>query len=441
MKKFLAIVLTLAMALSLVACGGKTTETPAADEKEPAIEQPAATPAGDTYKIGVVLPMTGGSARMGELQYEGFKLFAEYYNEQGGIKSLDGAQIELILADSTGDPATGGSEAERLINNEGVDALVGPYNSSVGAVMQPIAEKYGVPFSVSNCTADNVQMTDGELKYTFRPNHSNSSNVGMMLDCFKFLGEKDSSIDMNSFAIIYENTDWGNSCIDTYANAMEAAGMEMKICESFESGSADFSTIVNKIKNADVGFIMPCMYVSDAVLFMNQYTEYGLTNPLIWAGGGILTDDFVSSVGDLAENQISLNGWCVDTMADSANPELCDWLGERCMEDTDSGLNENVANGWVAIGTLIQAVENAGTKDKDAVAQAMSELKLDRSSLALLLHAYQGIELTDVATWDGSGTMQNQNKYASGIMTQIIDGEYRQVYPDWSANPLVWPVA
>lgn len=443
MKKFLAIILTLAMALSLVACGGGKTEEPAKTDAPAKTEEPAKTEdsGADVYKIGVVLPMTGGSARMGELQFEGMKLFADYYNENGGIKSLGGAQIELILADSTGDPATGGAEAERLINNEKVDALAGPYNSSVGAVMQPIAEKYGVPFTVTNCTADNVQMTEGELKYTFRPNHSNSSNVGVIIDCIKFLQEKDSSVDLSSFALVYENTDWGMSCVDTYATALEAAGYEMKICESFESGSADFSTIVNKIKNAGVGFIMPAMYVSDAVLFMNQYTEYGLNNALIWAGGGILTDDFVASVGDLANNQITLNGWCVDSMADSANPDLCDELAEKCMADTGSNLNENVANGWIGVATLIQAVEDAATKDKDAVAAAMKALDLGRDSLALLLHPYQGIQMGDKATWDGSGTMQNQNIYSSGIMTQIIDGDYRQIYPDWSNNPVVWPIA
>lgn len=435
MKKLLAIVLTLVMTLSLVACGNKeATSNDASTETPP-------EPSGDTYKIGVVLPMTGGSARMGELQYEGFKLFAEYYNSEGGIKSLDGMQIELVLADSTGDPSTGASEAERLINNENVDALVGPYNSSVGATMQPIAEKYGVPFSVTNCTADNVMQSEGKLKYTFRPNHSNSSNVTTIVDCLEFLAEKDPSVDLSSFALVYENTDWGNSCMDTYAAALEAAGYEMKICESFESGSADFSTIVNKLKNANVGFIMPAMYVSDAVLFMNQYTEYGLTTPLIWAGGGILVDDFVASVGDLAENQISMNGWCLDTMADSANPELCDQINAQCIKDTGSEMNENVANGWIGIATLIDAVERAGTKDKDAVAQAMSETKLGRDSLALLFHAYEGIEMTDCPTWDGTSSMQNQNKYAACIMTQIIDGQYRQIYPDWSDNPLVWPVA
>jgi hypothetical protein len=119
MKKFLAIILTLAMALSLVACGGGKTEEPAKTDAPAKTEEPAKTEdsGADVYKIGVVLPMTGGSARMGELQFEGMKLFADYYNENGGIKSLGGAQIELILADSTGDPATGGAEAERLINN------------------------------------------------------------------------------------------------------------------------------------------------------------------------------------------------------------------------------------------------------------------------------------------------------------------------------------
>ena len=442
MKKFLAIILTLAMTLSLVACGGGKTEEPAKTD-EPKTEEPAKTEdsSADVYKIGVVLPMTGGSARMGELQYEGIKLFAEHYNEKlGGIQSLGGAKIELILADSTGDPSTGGSEAERLINNEKVDALIGPYNSSVGAVIQPIAEKYGVPFAVTNCTADTVMMTEGELKYTFRPNHSNSTGVETINKAIEYLAAQDANVPLNSFAIIYENTDWGNSCVDTYAAGMVAAGMEMKICESFESGSADFSTIVNKVKAAGVDFIVPCMYTSDSVLFMSQYTEYGLTTPLIWVGGGILTDEFITSLGDLAENQISMCSWTYDSMADSNDPELCQWVHERCMEDTGSQINENITNGWIGMGVLIDAVERAATKDKDAVAKAARETKLGRDSLAMVLSAYPGIEMGDTPTWDGTAIMQNQNKTTNGIFIQIVDGEYRQIWPDWSGNPLVWPI-
>jgi len=441
MKKFLALLLTLIMALSLVACGGNKTDPAPEKEEKPSTEQSAPSTDGETFRVGVVLPMTGGSARMGELQYEGFKLFADYYNEQGGIQSLNGMKIELILADSTGDPATGASEAERLINNEKVHALVGPYNSSVGATMQPIAEKYGVPFCISNCTADTVMMSEGDLKYTFRPGFSNSSQVSCWLNALNLLNSKaDADHQMESFAMIYENTDWGNSCVDTYAAALQAAGYEMKLCESFESGSADFSTIVNKLKSADPDWVIPAMYVSDAQLFLNQFNEYGVESALIWCGGGVLTDEFITSIGDYAENQISTNGWSMDLMDASYDPDLAYALNDKCIEETGSTINENVANGWQAIGTLIDAVERAASTDADDIVAALDETDIVKGHLSLLFHAYPFCRFEDVETWDGSGIMQNQNPCAEVVMTQIVDGAYRMVYPDWDGNPLVWPV-
>ena len=314
-RRPLVLLLVLLLAISLMGCGQESvSETSAPGSASAATEQATASSPGEVppYKIGVILPMTGGSARMGELQLEGVKLFADYYNENGGIAALGGAQIELITADSAGTAETGVSEAERLITEEGVDALVGPYNSAVGSAIVPIAEKNGVPFCLTNCTADGVLESDTTLKYSFRPNHSNSSCVQVIVDFIGFANEKtEDAEDMKSFALVYENTDWGVGCLNTYAAALQAEGYNMTICESFESGSADFSTIVNKIKNSDVDFIIPAMYVSDAVLFLQQINEYKVDSALIWAGGGVLVDDFISSVGeDTANLMVTLNGWC-----------------------------------------------------------------------------------------------------------------------------------
>jgi branched-chain amino acid transport system substrate-binding protein len=245
---------------------------------------------------------------------------------------------------------------------------------------------------------------------------------------------------MKKFAIVYENTDWGISCVETYVKGLVDAGYECVIQESFESGAADFSTIVNKIKSADVDFIMPAMYVSDSQIFWQQLKEYNVTKPIYAAGGGIIVDDFLNAVGELAEGDITLNGWSYDAMYDSYNTDLAFEIDDRCVKEVGVHVNENVANGWIAIATLIDAVERAGTNDKDAVAAEFAKTDLDRNNLPLLFHSYPGIKFGSIPTWDGSATIHNQNIYASGILTQLINGEWRQVYPDWSKNPLVWPV-
>ena len=138
MKKVLALLLAMVFLFGLTACG--SSEKPAADADAEA--GAVADAAADPIKIGVIMPLTGGSARLGELELGGIKYAVEYINDTlGGVQSLGGAKIELIIGDSTGVAEVGVSEAERLINKENVDGLIGTYNSGVASAVIPIAEK------------------------------------------------------------------------------------------------------------------------------------------------------------------------------------------------------------------------------------------------------------------------------------------------------------
>ena len=166
MKKVLAMLLITAMVLGATGCSGGTdtaTEDTAATTEDSGGEtadaetDDAAAATGDTVKIGVLLPFSGASAATGELQMRGIQMYVDRVNENGGIQSLGGAQIELIRADTTGSPEVGVTEMERLIaENPDMAAIVGPYQSAVGSSTVPIAEKYGIPYMLTNCTTDNV---------------------------------------------------------------------------------------------------------------------------------------------------------------------------------------------------------------------------------------------------------------------------------------------
>lgn len=372
-----------------------------------------------TVKIGVIEPLTGGSARNGEMQMGGINYAVEYVNETlGGIESLGGAKIELVVADSTGSAEVGASEAERLINSENVDAIIGTYNSGVAAAVVPICEKYGVPFMIINATSDNI--LEGDLHYSVRANNSNSDNAicyANFITAINALGVAD---EVENFAIVYENTDWGVGVNQDYGNALMEAGYNIAISETFESGSADFSSIVNKIKNEDVDAILPAMYVSDANLFVQQLAEYDVNVPIIGAGGGMLVDDFLTTVGDYAEYILTINGWSWDTLA--SKPELAREIDARCLEELGTVSNENIANGWLGIMLLYEAFNNAGTTDKDAVAEALVGTDIGADDIALLFHPFQGVDFGEVRT------MTNQNIYSSAVITQVIDGAWRLVF-------------
>ena len=108
----------------------------------------------DSVTIGVLLPLTGDTSAMGVKTKNAIEMFFEDYNENGGIKSMGGAKVNLVVADTTSSSEVAVTEIERLIQQEDVDILIGPYQSAAGAATAPIAEKYGVPSLLTSSCAD-----------------------------------------------------------------------------------------------------------------------------------------------------------------------------------------------------------------------------------------------------------------------------------------------
>ena len=95
----------------------------------------------ETFKMGGLTSVTGGGASVGVSSTEAWKLAAEDINASGGIL---GKQVELIIADSMTDPTHGVSEARRLIENEGIDALVGPVTSQETIPVVAVTTEAGI---------------------------------------------------------------------------------------------------------------------------------------------------------------------------------------------------------------------------------------------------------------------------------------------------------
>ena len=115
--------------------------------------------------IGHIHPLSGFLGYLGNQLKNGCELAVEEINAAGGIKSLDGAKIKLLTADSEGKPDLSIPAVEKL-DREGVVAVTGCLQSSVTIVATQVAEKQRVPFVVSVAVADNV--TERGFKYTFR---------------------------------------------------------------------------------------------------------------------------------------------------------------------------------------------------------------------------------------------------------------------------------
>ena len=149
--------------------------------------------------IGVIYPMSGPAAQAGVDNKAVFELAADiangavdipypFYQRLKGMPGLKGAKIRLILTDHQGKPELGQSEAERLITQEKVVALVGAWHSAVTATSSQVAERSGIPFM--NPESSSPPLTRRGFKWFFRTSPHDEHFTQVMFDFFRDFQKK-----------------------------------------------------------------------------------------------------------------------------------------------------------------------------------------------------------------------------------------------------------
>lgn len=415
MKKVLAMLLVFVLCFGMFAgCGSE----PSGDEEVDS----------DVIKIGCILPFSGASSYVGNAQYKGYEYALKDFMANHGDR-LNGKTIELVTGDSTGVPDTGVTEFERLVNQEGVTAVIGTYNSGVGAAIAPLAIKYATPFMVTNAVADSILAEDS--KYIYRSNQGDKDSERTFGQFIQFMIGEGAPIE--EVAIIYEATDFGIGARDAMANVFAKEGLDLVVDESVAANSGDLSTVINKLKASGADFIGVALMEADALLFTRQMVEYEVGVPYYGYGGGFTTDNYILQSGEMCELGLAGSSYFYDEglMSEDALAIAADFVATT--EYTT--VIEPFANGYLGMYCLLEGIANAGaTNDKEAIADALDVLKIEPGHRALLFHpTLEGVEYVD------DNGRYNQNLFAGQVYGQIHDGAYKLIFPATDATaPFVW---
>lgn len=429
MKRLISLLLCMSLLICIVGCGQQAS-TDATQQSESAKE-----PSENVVKIGVLNPFTGGSAFQANLAKEGFDYAAKYYNEQGGIKSLGGAKLELVYADTTGVAEVGVTEFERLVNVEGIDICTGPYNSAVAGAVAPLAEKYQVPLVISQ--ASSLSIYTAGYTYVFNPSNDARTNAQGLIGVCDMIAEKYGD-EIDGIGLIMENSEWGLSQKESFEKYFSAAGKEVLISESIEPGASDFSSQITKIKASGVKFVVPCIAsFNDAVLFVRQMKEYQCNAGILASGGVFVTQEFIDALGEDANYIFSTETWNKGFLEGRGEEAVA--IHQGYVDQYGHDMGENAGMAWIAISVIVAALEEAGTKDRPTVRDTLYNMNLPEDSEYMRLIPFEGMRFDEI---DESGCV-NHNKYGLSCISQLIDGEWKMVWPDrllGDRNPLVWPI-
>jgi branched-chain amino acid transport system substrate-binding protein len=408
--------LFLLVSVNFLAAGGSQSQSSAA--------------AGNTIRIGAVLPISGGSALFGEYQGDGYRLVVDRINAAGGIL---GKQVELVITDSASVADTGVTEFERLANNPSICAVIGTYNSGVASAIAPLAIKYKVPFMVTNAVAD--QILSENSNYIFRANPGDADGFNDGINFWRYLGQVKGT-PIQKFAMVYENTDYGKGTKAIYERMAKELGATIVVDEPIQNESADLSSVINKVKQANPDVVVPVMFLNDSLLFSRQMMEYDCNVPIMAAGGGFLDVNFYDKAGKkLSDYVMSSAHWFRDVLDAACTQEARD-IAAAYEKKVGHDINETVVNGWLGMYVLLDAIRRAGSADREAIARALDATDLPADHPALMFHPYPGVKFGDI------GGRYNQNIYTSICLAQMQDGKFKLIYPpDMIAkNPLVFPL-
>lgn len=356
--------------------------------------------------IGHIHPLSGFLAFDGQGLENGVKLAIQEINEAGGIKSMGGAKLKLMAADSEGKPDVAIREVERMAK-AGAVAITGCYQSSVTLVATQIAEKFKVPFVVSVAVSDKV--TARGFQYTFRiqPNAQQmaSQAIRQLAEIIKASGSSAKTI-----AYLHDNTAFGKPLSVHVAKFSPEYGLKVIKDVEYSPRAADLSTEVGKIKAAGADIILCTGYFGDGIRVYKTMKSLRVKAQAIMgcASGAFSHPNFSKELGSITENVMDGNY--------KANP--LSPLTQKAFANYKETFGMEMASGTVfsyqAAYVIADAIERAGTTDRVAIRNALAKTNMVDHILP------QG---PIIFGSDG------QNINAAVVITQIQGGEVKVVWP------------
>lgn len=421
-KMFLVMSLLLISSLLLSACGSTATPTQAAPVDSPptapanTAEAPKSTDSATppVIKIGAIYPLTGALAINGQQQIPMHQFAIDQINEQGGIKCLGGAKLEMIYGDHEAKVELGNAETERLITQEGVIAIMGPYDSGIALTTTEIAEKYEVPYMVSAAVAKKI-VTRG-LKYTFMISAPTDRYAEAAVAMAVEKGAKD-------VVTLAPNNTYGETFDGDVTNAIKATTLNQTPTVFYSAGGSDFTDVVMNLKTINPEVIFLIGDTSDVVLLYRQLKELDFwpKMAIISLASGTVDPGFLDSVGPLAEGLFTTVDWYP-----SLNEET------KVINAEYKAVNgvEMTANPGTYAGTwlLAAALEKSCSTDPKKLAETLRTTRFEEGPWNMI-YPYVKFDETGL------------NETSIGIVGQYQDGVQVPVYPaEYAVKEMVWPV-
>jgi len=221
-----------------------------------------------TIKLGGSMSLTGDNADLGQLYKDAYELTIQRINENGGVEAGDGNtyELELILRDDGTDASTSRSIYQELIDQEGVDYLLGPYASSVTLPASAVAAQNEKPMVEGGGASPEIFSQGNEWIFGLLPtaNKYPGSFIDMCL-------AQDSPPE--SIAILAEDDTFSQSTAEGARAKIEQTDMDLVVDQTFPSDTSDLSTNLGRVRDNDADIILLCAHQQHNIILSTSQSR------------------------------------------------------------------------------------------------------------------------------------------------------------------------
>jgi branched-chain amino acid transport system substrate-binding protein len=376
-----------------------------------------AASAQDTVKIGAAVSLTGNFAREGNLLKNGYAYWEKLVNEAGGIDVAGKkTRVEVIYYDDESKPQSSARLTEKLITEDNVSFILGPYSSGIATATAAISEKYKVLTMTPMATADSLYQRG--YKFIFCPAPLASTTLDPMLEMIKKLPTPPTTVAIAGPDDLFPNVFAGAA-----QKKAEALGLKIVYNNKYPKGSVDLSSVATALKDANPEVLILTGYVQDSIQLVKALQSLKVNPKMIGFAFAVGIPDVLSALGPASEDLVGVQIW--DPAVKYKGPLVADadaYLAGYQKAFGGAKPNYITASGTAGALALQLAIEKAGSLDPVKVRDAMLQLDVE---------TFFGHVQFDQAGVDTK---------ASAVISQVQGGVAVPVYPgEIAAAPVRYP--
>ena len=333
------------VSLSIAVFGALTLTVSGCADEEPPI------------RIGATMSETGAYSTQGLSARNGYRLCEADVNAEGGLL---GRSIEFVIHDDGSDPERAVDLYERLITDEAVDAIMGPYGSTLTEAVAPVTEAHRMVHISPLAATSSIWEQGREYLFMVLP-PAELFLAGLI--------EMAAERELSSVAVLAEDALFPRAAAEGAADLARERGMTVGLHERYPSGTEDFSGILGRLDSEGVEvFAMAASALDDFIAVTRQMRELDVNVQMFGTSGAV--EPFREALGDDAEFVYGLSAW----EPGLPHPGI-DVFVEAYRERFDQMPSFHAAGGYGSCRLFVEAVERAGTLEADALRETLLALE------------------------------------------------------------------